>query len=216
MSNRKEIHDRVLNATDKDQLADAYKEWADQYDHDLLQEMDYVAPDHASKLLLSFLKDKNADIMDIGCGTGIVGEKLYAQGFDNLSGLDYSRHMLDKAEKKQVYQDLFQADLLQPLDIKNDRYDAIISVGTFTCGHVGPEALGELVRITKPGGYVCLTIREQAWEEDNYRATMDNMVEAGAWTPRDERTTEYIRQEGTNCKICLYQVEPSVKNKPPR
>ncbi len=66
MGNRKEIHDRVLNATDKEQLADAYKEWADQYDHDLLQEMDYVAPDHASKLLLSFLKDKNADIMDIG------------------------------------------------------------------------------------------------------------------------------------------------------
>lgn len=36
MSNRKEIHDRVLNASNKEELMDAYSDWADRYDSDLL------------------------------------------------------------------------------------------------------------------------------------------------------------------------------------
>ena len=47
-------------------------------------------------------------------------------------------------------------------------FDAVICAGTFTCGHVGPEALREMVRITKKGGYICFTVRKQEWEAAPY------------------------------------------------
>lgn len=206
MSNRKEIHDRVLNATCTDELMAAYCEWADKYDNDLMNEMGYVAPMVTCKLLQTYLYYKDAYILDAGCGTGIVGVLLHKEGYCNIEGIDYSRHMLDKAKEKDVYQALSQSDLTQPLNIPDDTYDAIVSVGTFTCGHVGPDAFDELARITKPGGVVCFSVREQAWEEDDYRERLREMENNGIWELQELLTADYIKKEGARCKVCLYKI----------
>ncbi len=207
MNPRSAIHDRVLNATDKDELAAAYAEWAQAYDHDLLDELGYVAPLIASESLVAQLDDRQARILDAGCGTGIVGTLLHQHGFTRIDGFDYSGDMLDQARSKSVYSELIQGDLMAPLAIPDDRYDAVISVGTFTCAHVGPQALPELARITRPGGRVCFTVRDQAWEEEPYRETLDALAEAGVWACVEERTTPYIEKEGSECRVCLYRVE---------
>ena len=206
MSNRKEIHDRVLNAADKNELMAAYKEWADKYDTDLIDEMGYVAPVIAGKLLLKYVKDTAVEILDAGCGTGLVGTFLFENGCSNITGLDYSQEMLSQAKGKDVYQTLIQSDLTQTLDISENTYDAVISVGTFTSGHVGPEALGELVRITKPGGCICFTVRETAWQEDNYQDEIAKIEKNKGWKLLEEQTTDYIKHEGSTCKVCLYRV----------
>jgi len=206
MSKRKEIHDRVLNAASTDELMAAYREWADKYDDDLLNEMGYVAPIFTCKLLQTYLFGKDAYILDAGCGTGLVGALMHKDGYRNIEGIDYSRHMLDKAREKDVYQALHQADLTQPLKMPDDTYDAIVSVGIFTCGHVGPDALDELARITKPGGVVCFTVREQAWEEDDYPQRLRDMENNDIWELHELRTTDYIKQEGARCKVCLYKI----------
>ena len=207
MINRKEIHDRVLNASNKEELMAAYGEWADKYDSDLLDEMGYAAPVIAGKLLQNYLKNRAAHILDAGCGTGLVGEFMHQNGYLNIEGLDYSMPMLGKARGKGVYKSLSQGDLMSPLDIANGSYDAVISVGTFTCGHVGPEAMSELVRITKLGGYICFTVREQAWDEEDYKAKMDEIEKNGFWELLEESTAGYIQQEGSKCKVCIYQVD---------
>jgi len=206
LSDHKEIHDRVLNASNKEELRDVYSEWADKYDHDLLNEMGYVAPVDAGRLLQAYLDDKVAHVLDAGCGTGLVGEFLYQEGYLNIEGLDYSEQMLEKAREKGVYKNLSQGDLMVRLDIAENTFDAVISVGTFTCGHVGPSALGELVRITKPGGFICFTVRDQAWEEDNYHAEMGKIEKNGLWKRLEERTEDYIQDDGSSCKVCLYQI----------
>jgi len=206
MSNRKEIHDRVLNASSPEELMAVYCEWADNYDCDLLGEMGYVAPMITSKLLQNYLDRKSARILDAGCGTGIVGELLHQDGYCNIEGLDYSQDMLNKAREKGIYKTLNQGDLTGSLDIEDATYDAIISVGTFTCGHVGPQAFGELIRITKAGGHLCFTVREQAWEEDDYRANLRDYENKGLWELYELRTADYIQQEGARCKVCLYKI----------
>lgn len=206
MRNRKEIHDRVLNASSTEELMSAYCEWAENYDGDLLGEMGYVAPMITSKLLQNYLDRKDARILDAGCGTGIVGELLHQDGYGNVEGLDYSPHMLGKAEEKNIYKTLNQGDLTGPLGIEDAAYDAIISVGTFTCGHVGPEAFGELIRITRTGGHICFTVREQAWEDDDYRAKLREHENNGRWELQELRTADYIQQEGARCKVCLYKI----------
>jgi ubiquinone/menaquinone biosynthesis C-methylase UbiE len=99
------------------------------------------------------------------------------------------------------------SDLTKTLDINDNVYEAIICVGTFTCGHVGPEAFNELVRITKPGGYICFTVREQAYEEDDYRTKMRELENIGVWELQELYSTDYIQQEGSTCKVCLYKVK---------
>ncbi len=205
MVTRKEIHDRVLNATSKEELATVYGEWAERYDTDLIDEMGYVAPVIASQLLQGYVDDLNARILDAGCGTGLVGKNLYQKGYRNLEGFDYSAQMLEKAKDKDVYIRLHQGDLTARLDLAENNYAAIISVGTFTSGHVGPEAFDELIRITRPGGHLCFTVRDQAWEDDNYRFAMDKLEKSGFWKCVEEKTTDYIQQEGSSCKVCIYQ-----------
>ncbi|MEM7018717.1 MAG: class I SAM-dependent methyltransferase [Pseudomonadota bacterium] len=206
MGHRKEIHDRVLNAKDTKALISVYDEWADHYDHDLLNEMGYPAPASAVQLLLSHLQDHAARILDAGCGTGLVGELLKQQGCQQIDGLDYSEAMLAKASSKNIYQALFQEDLMGTLTLAADKYDALISVGTFSCGHVKSKAFSELIRVTKPGGYICATIREQAWDEENYDEAMAALESGGYWKLLETQIGEYIQQEGSRCKICLYQV----------
>ena len=133
-SERKEIHDRVLNAANVDALADAYAEWAPRYDADLVQEMGYRAYVTASELLAAHETDLEARILDAGCGTGLVGAYLAdpaTGGYTRIDGLDYSPDMLAQARSKGVYADLLQGDLTGTLGIPSDRYDAVISVGTF-------------------------------------------------------------------------------------
>ena len=206
MSERKAIHDRVLNASSTKELMAAYGEWAEKYDQDLMGEMGYVAPRIASNLLKDYLDQKEARILDAGCGTGIVGELLHQDGYGNIEGLDYSTEMLAQAGAKGIYRTLNRGDLTKDLDIADDTYDAIISVGTFTCGHVGPAAFDELIRITRPDGYLCFTVREQAWEEDEYRAKVREIEDSGLWEQQELMTADYIRQEGARCKVGLYKM----------
>lgn len=39
-----------------------------------------------------------AQILDFGCGTGLVGEYLKGSGFENVTGIDISSKMLEQAE----------------------------------------------------------------------------------------------------------------------
>ena len=206
MGNRKEIHDRVLNATNKDELKEAYSEWADAYDHDLINEMGYVAPTITVNEFQSHLHDHQVAILDAGCGTGLGGELLSKKGYQNIDGLDYSQEMLKKAAEKQIYRNLTQADLTSSLNIPDNQYDAVISVGTFTCAHVGPVAFNELLRVTKSGGHICFTVRETAWEEDQYHLKMNVLEKEGRWKRIKADTANYIEKEGSQCKVCVYQV----------
>ncbi|MBF0289782.1 MAG: class I SAM-dependent methyltransferase [SAR324 cluster bacterium] len=145
---RKQIYQQVLKAKITEELMDAYKKWADQYDSDLLTEMGYKAPAITTSIFQKSLTGYDSKILDVGYGTGIIGTLLTQSGYTSVDGLDYSKDMLQKTKQKQEYKSLIQADLTNPLDLDNNLYDAIISVGTFTLGHVGPDAFSELIRIT--------------------------------------------------------------------
>lgn len=206
MNTNKEFRERVLNASGKDELKEAYSEWAEHYDSELSNTMDYVAPVYTGKLLQKYLGHKMATILDAGCGTGLVGEYLHPVDNYKIEGLDYSPDMLEKAREKKVYKKLFQGDLTSQLNLVDDYYDAVISVGTFTCAHVGPEAFDEFLRITRPGGYICFSVREEAWVQDNYQRRIAEIKNSGLWIQLEINSTDYIKSEGSRCKICIFKV----------
>jgi ubiquinone/menaquinone biosynthesis C-methylase UbiE len=166
----------------------------------------YVAHRVSAETLDAALRNTDAYVLDAGCGTGLVGEELARKGYRRMDALDYSREMLEEARQKAVYSRYIQADLNQPLSIGDDRYDAVVCAGTFTYGHVKADAFEELVRITRPGGVVCFTIRDGAYEDYGYRPRMIRLEQKGAWELVGMQDADYLREENVGCKLCTYRV----------
>ncbi len=198
--------DKVYTAQNHDELMDAYKEWAGQYENDTVGAFGYVAHIASAKALDAALGDKDGLILDAGCGTGLVGKELAGMGYRGLDALDYSREMLDEAAKKRIYSSHIQADLSKPLDIAENKYDGVVCAGTFTYGHVNPEGLDELIRITRPGGVICFTVREGAYEDYGYLDRMRELELSGKWELVQMYDTDYLKEEGISCKMCVYRV----------
>ena len=206
MSHTPEIWKATYEAETPGELVAAYRDWAGEYDRDTRQVMGYVGPDLAATLLDCHLDDKDCKVLDAGCGTGLVGEVLNKLGYENLEATDLSGDMLKEAKKKGVYNKVYQADMTEGLTVSDDCYDATICVGTFTYAHVGPEAFEELVRITRPGGYVCFTIRDGAYEDYDYRRKMLELEAEKTWELQEMRQADYLVKEGVQAKFCIYKV----------
>lgn len=198
--------DKVYTAQNHTELMDAYKDWAGDYDNDTVGRFGYVAHIASAEALDKVLDRKDACILDAGCGTGLVGEELVKMGYSTMDALDYSKEMLDEAERKKIYRNHIQADLSHPLEMQDNSYDAVVCTGTFTYGHVKANAFDELIRITKPGGFICFTIREGAYEDYGYRQHMIEREQQNAWELTGMYETDYLKNEGVTCKMCTYKV----------
>ena len=142
-----------------------YGEWAKSYDIDFIAATGYVLYQQVVEVFLRQQSDIHGAVLDIGCGTGIVGVELRQAGVETIDGIDISEPMLAEAGGKvttagdPVYRRLIAADLTRKLKIASDQYAALISAGTFTLGHVGPEAFDELWRVAAPGALFAIGVR---------------------------------------------------------
>ena len=129
-----------------------YSRWAETYDSSFGEGWGYIAPREIAGIYSSF-SDSNEPILDIGAGTGLVAEHLQGRVVD---GIDITQEMLDVAAGKGLYRNRILGNLLAPLEIADCTYGGVISSGTFTHGHVGPDCLPELIRVCRPNAlFVC-------------------------------------------------------------
>lgn len=187
---------------DAQKTRQAYADWAASYDQDTLEGMGYVAPVLSAEALAQRVA-ANAEVLDAGCGTGLAGEELKKHGVEIVDGIDLSREMLDVAGEKSIYRNLAEADMTQPLDIPDNAYDGVLSVGVFTSGHVGPEAIGELARITRPGAPMVITVHEHVWDKHAYGDRIAGLEDSGVLSIEEIVTAPYHEKEGYTCKLCV-------------
>ncbi len=202
MSDFEPLLDKAYDRKTKDEVVDLYSEWAETYD-DELESNSYVAPERGAAVFAEHVTDHKARIIDIGCGTGLVGRVLAASGFTAIDGLDISAEMLSQAQIKGGYNKLFEADLTGAIDVADATYDAAISVGTFTHNHVGPRGLDEVLRIVKPGGIASITVNGDAYIADGYRAKFETLVADGVCSIVEQRDEEYIIARGIRSLIVV-------------
>ena len=120
-------------------------------------------------------------MLDAGAGTGMVGELLARQGYENLAAMDMSLGMLAEAEKKGVYRELHRMVMGEPLGFAAASFDAVICVGTLTVGHAPAKSLEELVRVVRPGGHIVFTLRPDVYEKDGFKELQSAMEDDGRW-----------------------------------
>ena len=180
-----------------------YGEWADSYDTDFVASVGYVVYLRVTELLLEQRSLINGPVLDVGCGTGVVGVSLREGGIDVVDGIDISPPMLAEAGKKKtkdgepVYRKLIAADLTRKLDLPDNQYAGLISAGTFTHGHLGPEPLDELWRIAAPGAQCAISVRTTHYEAADFGAKLAHDVAKGTIT-EPELVEENLYSEQTD------------------
>ncbi len=147
-----------------------YNRWAETYDEEFAVANDYNYPDMIAGMYAQRTKDKAAPVLDVGAGTGLVGEGLAQRGVSLVDALDISAGMLEVSMRKGCYRAPIEADLTGNLDIPDASYGGITCAGTFTIGHVGPEAIDELIRIARPGALFILGINAKIYESGGFAA----------------------------------------------
>ena len=170
--------------SDPGAVAERYDDWAGSYDDDLAS-WSYQAPAVVAETVLGRLPDAGS-VLDVGCGTGLVGAALRARGFTGrLVGLDLSQASLDRARERASYDSLEQADLQQPLPLDDDSVDAVVCVGVMTYLPDVEAVWRELARVVRPEGLVVVTQREDLWPERSCPAVVERLQAEGLWTPLD-------------------------------
>lgn len=150
-----------------------YADWAESYDRSFAAEKRYLMPGHVAAL---FAQHGGAGpVFDAGAGTGLVAEAILAHGLCDIDGFDITAEMLEQAQKKGVYRRTIQGDLTQPLPFPDSSYAAVVSAGTFTHGHVGPQALDELLRIASPDALFILTIKKDHFNDRGFADKFDEL-----------------------------------------
>lgn len=206
MGKQADVHVKILNADSTGALMQVYDDWADRYERELLEEWGYSSPQMAVALLKRYINVEGLHVLDAGCGTGLVGELLAEAGVGHLSGVDYSGGMLEKAEVKGVYNSLAQMDLNQPVPIESASYDAVTCIGTFTSTHVVPDALRELIRLTRAGGVVVFTVRDDYWEATDFVDLLAELHTKRSVCIEEIRVEPYIHSEGSECRFVVLKV----------
>ncbi len=152
-----------------------YAAWADTYDTGYRASMDYILHRQVGETYHAL--GGGPKVLDIGAGTGALGEVLVPLGPYHMDATDISQQMLDVAAQKNLYHRVFWSDVTDALPVDDASYDGVVSSGTFTLGHVGPEAIGELLRVTKTGGHIVISVNEHHWHALYFERVLDAMAD---------------------------------------
>ncbi len=174
----------AASASEPGEVAGRYDEWSASYDADLAS-WSYQAPAVVAAIVVDRLPTADS-VLDVGCGTGLVGRELRARGFGGrILGLDLSEASLEIARQSEAYDVLEPADLQQPLALEDDSVDAVVCVGVMTYLPDVESVWREFTRLTRLGGIVVATQRDDLWHERGCQAVVDRLLDEGVWTSAD-------------------------------
>jgi predicted TPR repeat methyltransferase len=157
---------RARSITSVEQAAELYGAWAPTYDDEVFGRLGFTGSARIAELLVAHLPDRSVPVLDLGCGTGAVGVRLAELGVTTVDGVDLSPEMLAVAERTGVYRRLAVADLTVSESVSGGDlglYAALVSAGTFTSGHVGPDAVPRLLEALEPDGLLAWVIGRAVW-----------------------------------------------------
>lgn len=142
-----------------DYVEQAFDHFAESFESVLNERLNYQAPQLCADMLARHLPPPQHQfvMLDAGCGTGLCGP-LMAPWAKALAGVDLSKGMLDRAQTKGVYSDLYKAELTEFLTLSPRQWDVVLSADTLCYfGDLG-KVIQEAATSLKPGGTLIFTV----------------------------------------------------------
>jgi len=175
-----QIADILKDTTEPENRIRFYDEWSEKYEDDLLNEVgNYNGHTKCVEAFLELGLNRYVSILDLACGTGLLGGEVVKHGYENLDGLDASLQMLVQARKKRIFKEHINAAVggLGSLPLLDDVYDVVMSSNGFAPGQIYPEAIMEILRVLNPGGYLIFTMRDGLSETSPRFSLFDTVLQ---------------------------------------
>ncbi len=173
-----------------------YAAWADTYESGFIAQSRYVYHHGVAEIFMAGFSSPDEPVLDVGCGTGLVGEQLHRLGLRVIDGVDISPEMLLKAKAKSgpdgspMYRNLLEADLTTATTIAPGGYQGIVSAGAFTHGHLGPDSLGEVLQLARPGARCAIGINSAHFATAGFDEWLTAAVDRGVISALDLQQCE--------------------------
>jgi predicted TPR repeat methyltransferase len=177
--------DNVYSYQSPEDLKKYYNDWAHQYD-DYTVQVHYVLGQYIAMHASKSMPHTTVSVLDIGCGTGIVGENIFSRRPSSLiDGIDISKKMINLAKLKSTpdgslcYRKFYCQDLTTQSNIIKEQYDFLVSAGTFTLGHLGSDDLLYMIKYLTNGGKAIVSVKGDHFESDNFSVKIYKAISEG-------------------------------------
>lgn len=145
-----------------------FDQYAPLFEQSLVGRLGYRVPDMLDELVQVEMArlgiEGFAHALDLGCGTGLMGEKLRARTA-YLEGIDISAAMIAETARKGIYDQLHKAELVAALTARRAAADLVTAADVFIyCGALQP-VLAALVSALRPGGLAAFSLEAHDGEE---------------------------------------------------
>lgn len=136
-------------------VENSYARWAPIYDRTF-----GAVTNAGRRRAVSYVNGRTGTVLEVGVGTGLSLEH-YAPGLQ-VTGIDYSEEMLEKAREKVRVRGLSQVAGLRrmdarELDFPDNTFDTVVAMHVLSVVPDPARVMGEIARVCKPGGKVVIT-----------------------------------------------------------
>lgn len=153
--------------------------------------MGYNGGPIAATSFLQLQLPTSVSILDIGAGTGIIGQLLRRYGYATIDALDGSEEMLAILKGKGCYRSVYHS-LVGPdiqLPVKGKSYDVVLLAGVFCPGHMPIRSLEQIIPLVKAGGFICWSMgnhatyadRDQQYADEHFDKYIEQLAGEGKW-----------------------------------
>jgi predicted TPR repeat methyltransferase len=153
------------NHTPSRYIREVFDQFSGHYETTLVEKLEYRLP----AALLDFVlkqsgRTKFSSLLDLGCGTGLAGE-LFAAHCPSMTGVDLSAKMVEIASRKQLYEKLQVAEIIDFLAVAQAQsYDLVIASDVLPyIGDLTP-LFGAVQRAAELHTLFCFSVEDESGE----------------------------------------------------
>lgn len=172
-------------------IATMFDSYAERFDQHLVVGLKYRLPKDAAEMIHQWHPDRKGDVLDLGCGTGLLGVCLgRLEGV--LVGVDLSEEMIDKAVQHNVYDKFHVADIVAAVKATPaDQYHVVVALEVFV--YIGDlhEVVPNVLRILMPGGRFLFSCEAAGAGQSDF-----NLTESFRYTHHVEYLKRLMDQAG--------------------
>ena len=147
-----------LPSTPHSYLLRLFDSYAPSFDQHLVDALDYVVPEKLYEAVLAARPKAAAlNVIDLGCGTGLVGQHFRGV-VGRLTGIDISARTMQWAERRSIYDQLVLGDYVDYLSKRHEPCDLVLAADVFIYAGDLLAVFLAVGRLLRPGGLFAFSL----------------------------------------------------------
>jgi predicted TPR repeat methyltransferase len=152
-------------------VSTVFDSYSDHYDQHVVGALRYQTPDLLFATTAGLLPARKLDILDLGCGTGLLGVRFHPLA-RALTGVDISANMIKLARRRQIYHDLVCGELIEFLQARSGELDLAVAADVFVYFGDLAQVFREVRRSLREGGLFGFSVEASEQGDFVLRSTL--------------------------------------------